>query len=190
MALATSLLAGPAMQVVLKLKTQRKLHELLSDRHIVLDPRALSIHEVLKVLSNRAAELTSVKDGKTIFRAVWKREQTMHTALPNGLAVPHARLDGLKKPHVLIARAPMGIDFHAPDGELSKLICLILTPTDQPDTQIEMLSTIAKAFEENDTRKACLLAKTPTEFRAVLNLTSAGHSPELTPHDDETLGMR
>ncbi len=113
----------------------------------------------------------------------------MHIALPGGLAVPHARLDGLKKPHVFVARCRDRIDLHASDGEPSTLVCLILTPLDQPDTQIEMLSLIAKAFEDGATRTSCLRARTPTEFRAVLNLAASGHSEELTPHDDETLGM-
>ena len=190
MALATSLVAGPAMQAVLKLKTRRKLHDLLTDRHIMLDPPADSVHQVFQGLSQRASDVTDVNDPKRIFREVWARERAMHTALPNGLAVPHARLDGLKKPHVLIARCREGIDLHAPDGEPSRLICLILTPKDQPDTQIEMLSLVAHAFEQDATRTSALRARTPTEFRAVLNLAASGHSDELTPHDDETLGMK
>ena len=189
MALGTSLLAGPAMQRVLQLKTQKQLHDVLTDRHILLDPRAGSIHEVLHRLAQRAAEVTAIKDDRRIFREVWQRERAMHTALPNGLAVPHARLDGLLKPHVFVARVKAGIDFHAPDGQPSTLICLILTPTDQPDTQIEMLGRIARAFESDDTRQRCLTAKTPTEFRAVLNQAASEAGHDLTPHDQQTLGM-
>ena len=99
---------------MLRLKTQRKLHDLLSDRHIVLDPPAHSVHEVFNGLSKRAAEVTAVTDPKLIFREVWARERAMHTTMPGGLAVPHARLDGLKKPHVFVAHWRDGIDLHAP----------------------------------------------------------------------------
>ncbi|MEM7627741.1 MAG: cation:proton antiporter [Planctomycetota bacterium] len=188
MALGTSLIAGPAMQIVLKLKTQRQLHTLLSDRHVLIDPEARSIKEVLAVLSQRAAEITAVPDKHKIFNAVWAREQTMHTALPNGLAVPHARLENLGRPHVLIARSRDGIDFDAADGQLSRLICFILTPTEQPDTQIEMLSLIAKAFESADVRQRCISAGSPAEFRAVLNQAASEVGHDLTPHDASTLG--
>ncbi len=70
MALATSLIAGPAMQAELRLKTQRKLHDPLSDRHILLDPPAHGVHEVFHGLSQRAAEVTAVTDPKLIFREV------------------------------------------------------------------------------------------------------------------------
>ncbi|MEO1236703.1 MAG: cation:proton antiporter, partial [Planctomycetota bacterium] len=188
MALGTSLLAGPAMQKVLQLKTQKQLHTLLSDRHVLMEPTARTIHAVLGELAKRAAEVTAVNDDKLIFRAVWSRERVMHTALPNGLAVPHARLDGLKRPHVFIARSRDGIDFDAADGQLSRLICLILTPTDQPDTQIEMLALIAKAFESPEVRQRCLAAATAAEFRAVLNQAASEAGHDLTPHDASTLG--
>ncbi|MEM6855046.1 MAG: cation:proton antiporter [Planctomycetota bacterium] len=189
MALGTSLLAGPAMQKVLQLKTKKQLHSVLSDKHILLDVPARTIHAVIGELSKRAAEVTAITDEKLIFREVWSREQLMHTALPNGLAVPHARLPELGKPHVFIARSHDGIDFDSADGQLSRLICLILTPTEQPDTQIEMLALIAKAFESADVRQRCLMAKSPAEFRAVLNQAVSDAGADLVPHDSESLGI-
>ncbi|MEE9404125.1 MAG: cation:proton antiporter [Algisphaera sp.] len=189
MALITSLLAGPAMQKVLNLKTQRHLNDLLSDKHIVTDARSGSIREVLSDLCRRASQVTNITDTKTIFTAVWSREQLMHTALPHGLAVPHARLDGLDKPHVFIAQCREGVDFDAIDGELSRLIFMILTPTDQPDTQIEMLALIAKTYDNANVRQRCLQANSPAEFRAVLNQSASEAGHNLTPHDNETLGM-
>ena len=189
MALATSLLAGPAMQKVLQLKTQKQLHTLLSDKHILLDPPARDIESVFRVLADRAAEVTADHTAPQIFDAVWSREQVMHTALPHGLAVPHARLPQLTKPHVFVARSHDGIDFDAADGQPARLICLILTPTQQPDTQIEMLALIAKAFDTDSVRARCLAARSPAEFRAVLNQAASDAGTDLTPHDSQTLGM-
>lgn len=186
MALGTSILAGPAMQRILQVKSQRKLQDFLTDRHIILDPKADDIESLLHVMSERAVELTEIEEA-AIFQEVWARESVMHTALPNGLAVPHARLDGLSKPTVIVARSSTGVDFDAPDGQLAKLIFLLLTPTDQPETQLELLALVAKTFDDADTRARCLQVRTPTEFSAVLNLaTSADHVIE---HDQETLGI-
>jgi len=190
MALGTSLLAGPAMQKVLQLKTKKQLHTILSDKHILLDSPARTIHAVITDMSKRAAEVTDIDDAELIFREVWSREQLMHTALPNGLAVPHARLPELGKPHVFIARSHDGIDFDSADGQLTRLVCLILTPTEQPDTQIEMLALIAKAFESAEVRQRCLMSKSPAEFRAVLNQAVSDAGADLIPHDSEALGMK
>jgi len=189
MALTTSLIAGPAMQRVLQIRARRKLHEVVTDRHILLEPAASSVQDLLREVAGLAAEVTDVKDAQLIYREVWARESLMPTALPNGLAVPHARLHGLARPHVFLARSRVGVDFDAPDGQLSTLICLILTPTDQPETQIEMLAVIAQTFERSQVRQRCLAANSATELRAVLNQASSEHSDELALHDEETLGM-
>jgi len=181
MALGTSILAGPAMQRILKVRSQRKLQDFLGDRHIILDPEARDIRSLLHTMSERAVELTDIMESE-IFKEVWARENIMHTALPNGLAVPHARLDTLSKPVVIVARSSHGVDFDSPDGQLARLIFLLLTPTDQPASQLELLALVAKTFHESDTRARCLQAATPTEFRAVLNLATSGG--ETIPHDN------
>ncbi|MFK7789986.1 MAG: cation:proton antiporter [Phycisphaeraceae bacterium] len=186
MALGTSILAGPAMQRILQVKSQRKLQDFLTDRHILLDPDAGDIESLLHTMSERAVELTEIEES-AIFKEVWARESVMHTALPNGLAVPHARLDNLSKPTVIVARSTNGVDFDAPDGQLAKLIFLLLTPTDQPETQLELLALVAKTFGDADTRARCLQVSTPTEFSAVLNLASS--ETVIIEHDDETLGI-
>lgn len=186
MALGTSIIAGPAMQKILQLKSQRKITDLLTDRHIIIEPKAHDIESVLHAMSLRAVELTNL-DEETIFKEVWARENVMHTALPHGLAVPHARLDDLAKPTMIIARSFDGIDFDSPDGQLAKLIFLLLTPTDQPETQLEFLSLVAKTFDSAETRSRCLQSRTPTEFRAVLNQVTS--ETGLVEHDDETLGI-
>ena len=186
MALGTSILAGPAMQRILRVRSQRKLLDFLSDRHIMLDPEANTIESLLHAMSERAVELTDIKEAE-IFKEVWARESVMHTALPNGLAVPHARLDNLSKPTVIVARSSRGVDFDAPDGMLARLIFLLLTPTDQPASQLELLALVAKTYESADTRARCLQVKSATEFRAVLNLATSGS--ETIPHDDESLGL-
>jgi Kef-type K+ transport system membrane component KefB len=186
MALGTSILAGPAMQRILQVKSQRKLQDFLTDRHIMLDPEARDIESLLHAMSERAVELTEIEES-AIFKEVWARESVMHTALPNGLAVPHARLDNLSKPTVIVARSTNGVDFDAPDGQLARLIFLLLTPTDQPETQLELLALVAKTFEDADTRARCLQVSTPTEFSAVLNLATS--EAAIIEHDDETLGI-
>jgi len=186
MALGTSILAGPAMQRILRVKSQRKLQDFLTDRHILLDPEATNIESLLHVMSQRAVELTEIEE-PAIFKEVWARENVMHTALPNGLAVPHARLDNLSKPTVIAARSTKGVDFDAPDGQLARLIFLLLTPTDQPETQLELLALVAKTFGDADTRARCLQVSTPTEFSAVLNL--AASEPSIIDHDNKVLGI-
>ncbi|MFI4861488.1 MAG: cation:proton antiporter [Phycisphaerales bacterium JB063] len=187
MALGTSLLAGPVMQRILQLKTKRHLNDMLTDRHILIDPEVSDIESLLRAMSARAKEVTGL-DAESIYREVWARERVMHTALPHGLAVPHARLKDLNKPTVILARSHGGVDFDAADGMNARLIFLLLTPTDQPETQLELLSLVAKTFDNEIVRARCLAATNATELRAVLNQAAAEETAS-QHHDDETLGM-
>jgi len=145
---------------------------LLSDRHIIANPTARSIEETICEHAARAAEITDVS-ADVIVKATSARERIMHTGLPHGLAVPHARLDNLAKPCMIISLHRHGIDFDAPDGQLARIVCLLLTPADQPDSQIELLSLFATTFDHAPTRQAALGAQSATEFLAVLNLAEA-----------------
>ncbi|MEM9295897.1 MAG: PTS sugar transporter subunit IIA, partial [Planctomycetota bacterium] len=142
-----------------------------------------------EAMSAAAAESAGLEPDD-VFQAVWRRESMMHTGLPNGMAVPHARLADLPKTHLVLARCRDGVDFDAPDGQNAKIVCLILTPDDDPGAQIEMLSLFAETFAEPDTRRRCLRVKSPTELRAVLNLAASSHEDNIVPHDDETLGAK
>ncbi|MEM6334080.1 MAG: cation:proton antiporter [Planctomycetota bacterium] len=187
MALTTSVMAGPAMQRVLRSKKKRRLIDMLSDRHVLMKPEARDFGEAIRELSERAGELTGL-EAEGVYRAVMARERIMHTGLPHGLAVPHARLEGLSKPCVVVARSRAGVDFDSPDGEPARLIALLLTPTSDPESQLELLSDFATTFDRPMVRTRAMSVETPTEFLAMLNQASS--TSEMVAHDDETLGMR
>jgi mannitol/fructose-specific phosphotransferase system IIA component (Ntr-type) len=71
----------------------------------------------------------------------------MPTGIGNGVAIPHARIDGITKPIIAVGISEMGIDFGSRDGLLSHLVFLILTPGDDPSIQLELLADIAKTFK-------------------------------------------
>ena len=174
MALATSLFAGPAMQAVLKTKTKRRLMDIIADRNILIDLKATNAIDAITELAARAAEITGLSRD-IIAQAAIQRERVMNTGLPNGLAVPHARLEDLNKSCMVIGRSTSGIDFDAQDDRPAKLIALLLTPESDHDSQIELLALFARTFQSQTLRGHVLSAQTATEFRADLNLAEAEH---------------
>ncbi len=169
MALTTSLFSGPAMQAVLKLKTQLRLADIVTDRHILIHMKSVTPSKAIAELAVRGAELTGLAPD-LITQTALDREKAMRTGLPDGLAVPHARLTGLKKPCMVIGRSVPGIDFDAQDGRPAHLVCLLLTPESDHDAQIDLLSLFARTFQDAGIRQGALAAESTTEFRAELNL--------------------
>ncbi|MEM8781846.1 MAG: cation:proton antiporter [Planctomycetota bacterium] len=174
MAIATSLLAGPGMQLSLGQKTKRKLADFITaDAFRVLD--CATRREAIRQLSTLAAEHLD-RNPEIVDAAVWHREELMSTGLGQAIAVPHARLTDLKEPLVAIGLSPAGIDFDAADGQLAEIVCLILTPDDQPETQLELLDIVARTLSQDEVRREAVNASSYTEFLAALSVAEAKQS--------------
>jgi PTS system nitrogen regulatory IIA component len=61
---------------------------------------------------------------------ILKREQLGCTGIGGGIAIPHARLQNLKKPFGSMARLRKPIDYDAIDGDPVDIVFLLLLPTD------------------------------------------------------------
>ena len=171
MAIATSLLAGPLMQWALGQKQKRKLTDLISEKTFAGQLKASDARGAIRELAAVAAPATGL-DVATIADSAWSRELVVPTGVGQALALPHARLEGLDRPWVIVGQSNAGIDFNASDGVDAEIICLLLSPADAPDAHLEMLSATAQAFAHDDARRLCLNAKNYTELRAALVTTT------------------
>ncbi len=77
-------------------------------------------------------------------RLVLEREAQMTSVVGPGIALPHARLRGLPRLVVAVATSVDGIRFGDDDGELVKLIILILAPHDSPAAYLQAVSSLAR----------------------------------------------
>ena len=79
-------------------------------------------------------------------REVESREQLYPTMIAPGLALPHARIPGLKEALTAVACIPDGCDFGGQDK--AKVMILLLTPVDNPTLHIQLLAALANEFKE------------------------------------------
>jgi mannitol/fructose-specific phosphotransferase system IIA component (Ntr-type) len=133
--------------------------------------KAPNRQDAILELAQAAATVTGL-GAPMVFEAVWQRELVMPTALPNGLAIPHARLAGLEKPLVVVGISPEGIDFDAGDGQAAGLILMVLTPLEAVEAQLEILADIASTFQEAEVIHRALRCEGYTQFMALLNIQS------------------
>lgn len=82
------------------------------------------------------------------FRQVLDREEKMSTVIAPGLAVPHARLDGVTGIVVGVATSRDGIKFNDEANGMAHLIIMILAPKDQPGAYLQAVSSFAKILNE------------------------------------------
>ena len=100
----------------------------------------------------------------------------MSTGIGKGIAIPHARIDGLRHSVVVVGISQQGIDFDAPDDKLAHILFLILTPTSDPGSQLVIVSEIAGIFRNETMLERTLKTRSFTDFLALMS-TASERSP-------------
>ncbi|MBF0252997.1 MAG: cation:proton antiporter [Candidatus Omnitrophica bacterium] len=155
-AVISSVILGPWFNYSIKKRKEVSVLEFFSLRGIVDKLKHNNREEVIKELSELAANQDDTLEAESIYRAVIAREEEMGTGIEEGIAVPHARMDNIKFPIVVFGRSTDGVDWNAPDGKPSNFIFLILTTKDDYDSQVQILGAIAKSFSDKSFRESLL----------------------------------
>lgn len=105
-----------------------------------------SVIEELVEVYRKHSDISSTEAGD-IVNAVLNREAQASTAMENGIAIPHAKLENIKSSVVVIGVSRLGVEFGG--DEASKVFFLVLAPKDNPTEHIQILSSIAKVCSSN-----------------------------------------
>ncbi|HQH51749.1 MAG TPA: cation:proton antiporter [Candidatus Hydrogenedentes bacterium] len=171
MAIVTSMLSGPLMNLILKPTRGRRLQDVVSSRLFLRDMAAANSREAIHELTALACQNAGL-DAGAIENAVWAREQALPTGIGNGVAIPHARVAGVGDSMVATGFSETGVDFDAPDGMPANLIFLIVTPETDPASQLELGADIARSFRNPSMLERALRTSSYTEFLALLKSAS------------------
>ncbi len=117
-----------------------------------------AVCELVKALADAGAIAKAKVD--QVAKAVLKREGQATTGIGKGVALPHARLDFVKKPIGVIGRSSDGIDFKSLDSRPVHSIILMLSNADDTDTHLEAMETIFKHVQRDMFRKFLLQSET------------------------------
>ncbi|MBO4632774.1 MAG: PTS sugar transporter subunit IIA [Lentisphaeria bacterium] len=83
-------------------------------------------------------------DSDFVRKEVESREALFPTMVAPGFAIPHARIPGLAEPLTAIACIPEGCEFGGKTK--AKVMILLLTPVDNPNLHVQLLSGLALEF--------------------------------------------
>jgi mannitol/fructose-specific phosphotransferase system IIA component (Ntr-type) len=165
MALFTSLISAPAIHFLVKRRRTLTLKETVTAKlflpHLAATTRTAALREMCEV----AAEAVS-NAPERLFRLVSERERILPSGWEYELAVPYARVNGLTRPLVVVAKCG-GIDFDARDGKPARLIIMILTGDNQ--SQHDLLGDASELFSRKEAVDRAVDAGTFVELVAALN---------------------
>ncbi|MDZ4656935.1 MAG: cation:proton antiporter [Bythopirellula sp.] len=169
MAIVTSAISGPLMRWVLQQRQPHKLLRMLSPKLYQPDMLATTRREAIQELAALAHQYHDI-DIEAVETLAWQREEIAATGIGNGVAIPHARLAGLKEAIVVVGISEPGINFDAPDGQLAHVLFLLLTPREDPTVQLGLSANIAQTFRNPDSLQQVLRAGNFTELLAALKI--------------------
>jgi PTS system nitrogen regulatory IIA component len=128
---------------------------------------------VLVEMVDRLVESGKVRAREVILHTVRERERIWPTAIGKGVAIPHGRSLVVPDLTIVFGRSPAGVDFGAEDGELVRLVFLILAPYhEQENRYLPALGKVVELVARDATRERLLKLTHWTEFAALLGETS------------------
>jgi nitrogen PTS system EIIA component len=144
------------------------LSGLFSSDDVVVDVDVPNKLRALEEASVILARLHNVSQD-AVRRALWRREQVGSTGLGHGVAVPHARIPGIREPIVLFLRTKFAIDFHSPDHKPVSLLFVILVPEQANDEHLKILATVSEMFSDRTFRARLEGTKEPAAVRRLFS---------------------
>jgi nitrogen PTS system EIIA component len=109
--------------------------------------RAAGKGALLEELARRAANALGLA-AETIFPALIRRESLGSTGVGDGIALPHARLEGIARPYGILARLRDPIDFDAVDDRPVDLVVLLLLPAVAEGETLNALACVARRLRD------------------------------------------
>ncbi len=165
-AVLSSVTLGPWLSAILKRMVTREALQLSPALSLELAPT--DKYTALRQLSSKAAE--ALKYGvDDVYEVARTREEAMSTALEQGIAIPHARLEQAAHPVVVYGRARTGIDWNSSDGVPARHAFFIVTPVSEVDVQLRIYRQLTRVLFDETVRERLLQAPTPAQACEALN---------------------
>ncbi len=154
-----------------------RITDLLKRESIELNAAVTSKDEAIDKLIGLQINGGCISDAERYKSDILAREESASTAVGDGIAIPHAKSDGVKSPSLAAITVPGGVDYGALDGNPSNLLFMIAAPNDG-DVHLEVLSRLMTLLMDAGFRQRLLLAKDKDEFLSVIDAKETEKYPD------------
>lgn len=119
-----------------------------SSKEILCQTTLVERDEVLMELLRLLVSHRGIGNVDTVFSALVAREQEMPTMVAPGIAMPHARLEGIDNLVVSVATSRQGIRFSEGENGIAHLVILILAAKAAPGMYLHAACSLAKMLKD------------------------------------------
>ena len=106
--------------------------------------------EVIQVLADTLARRGLVESGEEVSNGLTLMEDSHTTVIGNGVAIPHATIDGVDETLLMVAVADQPIEFGPTEQDLSSVFFVLLSPPGFGGEHVRVLARIARLASDTD----------------------------------------
>lgn len=106
---------------------------------------------------------------KEILKSLLAREEMGSTAIGGSIALPHARIEGIKKVLLCLAISSAGVDFDSLDQEPVNIIALLISNQKEAGLHLKMLAVLARILRDKYFVQNLKSATNEEEILALVN---------------------
>jgi len=127
-----------------------KIMDFLSHKAIVMDIKAAKREDAIKELVDALINAGDIdkKQRVGLLGALMAREQLGSTAIGQGVAIPHAKTDGIEKLVAAFGLSKKGVNFDSLDGEPAYIFFLLVAPQDSAGPHLKALARISRLLKD------------------------------------------
>ncbi|WP_163537530.1 fructose PTS transporter subunit IIA [Gracilibacillus sp. YIM 98692] len=130
-------------------------NKLLDINQIKLKQPLTSQQEVFQQIASIAVAQGIASDHNEVVEGLIKREQESTTGFQDGFAIPHAQVDAIKRPAIVIVSSKEGVEWNALDGKPASFFIALLVPKQEAGTtHIQTLASISRMLIYEEKREA------------------------------------
>ena len=145
-----------------------KLTEILVGDACLVDLKARTKKEAVRELAEALANSVEGLDGAELIQLLLERERLGSTAMGDGIAIPHARIESLDRLLAGFGRSREGVDFDSLDGKPTHIFFLLVAPGREGSAHLLTLARLSRFLTNPAFRdKLQHLEATDELFRAV-----------------------
>ena len=131
-----------------------KIVEFLNEKAITADMKAVNKEGALRELVDVLAKAEGIKNQSELVKVLMGREALGSTGIGQGVGIPHAKTNSVKKLVAALGICPQGVNFDALDGEPVHIFFLLVAPEDSAGPHLKGLARISRLLKDKYFRES------------------------------------
>ncbi len=124
--------------------------------------------DVLVELAGHLAEHFNGVRHEDLIRVLMEREKLASTAIGEGIAIPHGKLDSVGKLVACVGRSLEGVEFDSMDGRPTHIFFVLVAPENSTGAHLKALARISRLFKDTEFRARLMAAENAQEMFRVI----------------------